>query len=246
NTDAGHPMFVMLHHDGDNYGGGTDAYYHTNFQNMLNWVASDPNYECTTVEDYLARFPVSPSDVIHVEPGSSAGADNGDPEFKKWLGDPNASGWSPDRNSWAVLTAAKNRVFAAEAIAPAASMANVMSGTGTNTEKAWHFLLSGEASDYWYWDGSSEPWDSNVTRACNQAVVFADAVIAGQPDSTPPTVFVPQRDPYNPGGYEWAATPEPTDFTVWTFAYDAGGLASVTLKWRTDNDGINPLSSTQN
>src|SRR5678810_821301 len=43
--------------------------------------------------------------------------DNGDAEFKKWLGDPSGSGWSPDRNSWAVLTAAKNRVFHAEDIA---------------------------------------------------------------------------------------------------------------------------------
>jgi len=246
NTDAAHPMFVVLHHDGDNYGGGTDAYYHSNFQNMVNWVSNDPQYECTTVEDYLARFPVSASDTIHVEAGSWAGADNGDPEFKKWLGDPNAGGWSPDQNSWAVLTAAKNRVFIAEAVAPAANMGNVISGTGTNTEKSWHFLLAGEASDYWYWDGSPEPWDSNVTRACNQAVAFADLAIAGQTDTTPPTVFVPQRNPYNPGGMEWGPSAEPSDFQVWTFAYDVAGLASVTLKWRIDNDGENPLASIQN
>ncbi len=246
NTDATHPMYVVLHHDGDNYGGGTDAYYHSNFQNMVNWVSNDPQYECTTVEDYLARFPVAPTDLIHVEAGSWAGADNGDPEFKKWLGDPNGSGWSPDQNSWAVLTAAKNRVFMAEAVAPAANMGNIINGTGTNTEKSWHFLLAGEASDYWYWDGSPEPWDSNVTRACNQAVTFADLAIAGQPDNTPPTVFVPQRNPYNPGGMEWGAAPEPSDFQVWTYAYDVAGLTSVTLKWRIDNDGANPLASIQN
>ncbi|HVP13672.1 MAG TPA: carbohydrate binding domain-containing protein [Phycisphaerae bacterium] len=245
NTDPNHPMLVILHHDGDNYGGGTDAYYHNNFQNMINWVSTDPDYEVTTVQDYLDRFPAPLSDVIHVENGSWAGADNGDPEFKKWLGDPNPSGWSPDRNSWAVLTAAKNRVFMAEAIAPAASMQNVMTGGGTNTEKAWHWLLCGESSDYWYWDGT-EIWDSNVTRACNQAVTFADSVIAGQTDTVPPTVFLPQRDPYNPGGYEWGPSPEPSDFTVWTYAYDVSGLTSVTLKWRTDLDGVNPLSSVQN
>jgi hypothetical protein len=245
NTDPNHPMFVVLHHDGDNYGGGTDAYYHSNFQNMLNWVSTDPDYEVSTVQDYLDRFPPAGSDVIHVENGSWAGADNGDAEFKKWLGDPDTGGWSPDRNSWAVLTAAKNRVFTAEAIAPAASMQNVMTGAGTHTEKAWHWLLCGEASDYWYWDGT-EIWDSNVTRACNQAVAFADPVIAGQTDTVPPTIFLPQRDPYNPGGYEWGSTPEPSDFSVWTYAYDVSGLTSVTLKWRADLDGVNPLSSIQN
>ncbi|MCK4341558.1 MAG: hypothetical protein KAY37_07545 [Phycisphaerae bacterium] len=245
NTDPAHPMIVVLHHDGDNYGGGSDAYYHNNFQNMVNWVSGDPDYDVSTIDDYLDRFPPDPSDVIHVEDGSWSGADNGDPEFKKWLADPDAGGWSPDRNSWAVLTAAKNRVFSAEAVAPAANMQNIMAGSGSNTEKAWHWLLCGQASDYWYWDGT-EIWDSNVTRACNQAVYFADLVLAGQPDDTPPTIFLPQREPYNPGGYEWGSTPEPSDFEVWTYADDISTLTSVTLKWRVDNDGVNPLSSIQN
>ncbi len=245
NTDAAHPMFVVLHHDGDNYGGGSDSYYHYNFQQMVNWVSGDPDYDVSTIEDYLDRFPPAAGDVIHVEDGSWSGADNGDPEFKKWLADPDSGGWSPDQNSWAVLTAAKNRVFTAEALAPAASMQNIMTGTGTNTEKAWHWLLVSEASDYWYWDGT-EIWDSNVTRGCNRAVVYADAVIAGQPDNTPPTVFLPQRNPYNPGGYEWGTPPEASDFEVWTLAYDVSGLTSVTLKWRVDADGVNPLSSIQN
>ncbi|MBN2561739.1 MAG: hypothetical protein JXQ75_12495 [Phycisphaerae bacterium] len=246
NTDAAHPMFVVLHHDGDNYGGGSEAYYHNNFQNMVNWVSGDPDYDVSTIDDYLGRFPPAANDVIHVEDGSWAGADNGDPEFKKWLADPDGGGWSPDRNSWAVLTAAKNRVFSAEAVSPAVDMQNVLDGTGSNTEKAWHFLLCSEASDYWYWDGSDEPWNSNVTRGCNQAVAFADLVIAGQADDTPPTIFVPQREPYNPGGYEWGASPEPSDFEVWTYVYDVSGLTDVTLKWRADNDGTNPLSSIQN
>jgi len=245
NTDPAHPMLVILHHDGDNFGGGGEAYYHANFQSMIAWVSGDPDYDITTIEDYLQRFPPDPADVIHVENGAWVGADSGDPEFKKWLGDPGGTGWSPDINSWAVLTAAKNLVFTAEAINPAASMQNVMDGTGTNTEKAWHFLLVSQASDYWYWDGT-ETWDSNVTRGCNEAVALANLVIAGQPDTTAPTVFLPQREPYNPGGYEWGSSTEPSDFEVWTLAYDLSGLDSVTLLWRTDNDGVNPLDSIQN
>ncbi len=245
NTDAQHPMFVMLHHDGDNFGGGSESYYHHNFQNMVNWVSGDPDYEVTTVDDYLQRFPVDTNDVIHVEDGSWAGADNGDPEFKKWLGDPNGSGWSPDRNSWAVLTAAKNRVFTADAIAPYSSIGNILNGAGTNTDRAWHYLLVSEASDYWYWDGT-EVWDSNVTRGCNQAVTFADAVIGTGADTVAPTIFVPQREPYNPGGYEWGGTPEPSDFEVWTFADDVSGVSAITLHWRVDADGFNPIASIQN
>ena len=248
NTDPARPMLVLLHHDGDNYGGGTDSYYGSNFSSMVNWDAGTSNYETTTVQDYLQRFPVPQSAVIHVESGSWAGADNGDPEFKKWLGDPSGTGWSPDRNSWAVMTAARNRVYTADAISPYTSAANIINNSGSNTDKAWRFLLCGQASDYWYWDGSGEPWDSNVTVACNQATAFADLVVNGAPpsaDTVPPSVFVPQRDPYNPGGEEFG-TPQPSTFTVWTYAYDLSGVQSISLKWRTDADGFNPLGSAQN
>ncbi|MEM9064999.1 MAG: GC-type dockerin domain-anchored protein [Planctomycetota bacterium] len=246
-NDPQHPILVNLHHDGDNFGGGSEAYYHSNFQNMVNWASSDPDYDVTTINDYLDRFPVDPNDVIHVEDGSWAGADNGDPEFKKWLGDPDASGVSPDINSWAALVAAQNRVHTADTIAPSTSAANILNGTGTLTDQAWRWLLVSQASDYWYWDGT-EVWDSNVTRGSNHAVALAEQVIqnAGT-DPEGPTVFVPQREPYNPGGYEWDLfQPEPSDFEVWTLVDDYSGLSSVVLNYRIDLDGENPLSSIQN
>jgi hypothetical protein len=247
NTDPNNPMLVVLHHDGDNFGGGSDSYYHHNFQNMVNWAQNDADYDVTTIQDHLDRYPVNPNDVIHIEPGSWAGADNGDPEFKKWLGDPNQDGWSPDRNSWAVLTAAKNHVFTADDIAPATNMQNIIDGNGPATERSWHYLLQAEASDHWYWDGT-EVWDSNVTRGSNLAVSQANQVINGFGglETTPPNVFHPQRDIYNPGGYEFGLTPEESDFEVWTYAYDVSGMDSVTLKWRVDADGENPLGSIQN
>ncbi|MEL7451109.1 MAG: carbohydrate-binding protein [Pseudomonadota bacterium] len=246
NTDDEHPMFVVLHHDGDNFGGGSEAYYHGNFQNMVAWAGADPDYTVTTVADYLERFPVAPDDVIHVEDGSWAGADNGDPEFSKWLGTPDGNGVSPDINSWAVLTAAKNRVFTADNVAPFTSLQAVLDGTGSPTDRAWHYLLVSEASDYWYWDGSPEPWDGNVTRGANLAVAEADAVLVDADDLVPPTVFMPQREPYNPGGYEFGASPEPTDFAVWTLIYDVSGVAGAELHYRVDDDGDNPLSTTIN
>ncbi|MEL6329718.1 MAG: GC-type dockerin domain-anchored protein [Planctomycetota bacterium] len=248
NTDPSRPMFVMLHHDGDNFGGGSDGYYNSNFRAMVNWVSATPNYNATTVDDYLERFPVPQNAVVHVEAGSWAGADAGDPEFKKWLGDPGSDGWSPDRNSWAVLTAAKNVVFTAEDLTGPenTSPEAILAGTGDAVERAWRFLLAAQASDHWYWDGT-EVWDSNVTVGSNQAVAEAWPVVAGAigNETTAPTVFLPQREPYNPGGEEFGVA-MPSDFEVWTFADDVSGLASVTLRWRADGDGFNDPATFEN
>ncbi len=237
NTDPQRPILIVLHHDGDNYGGGSDSYYGSNFQNFVNWLQANPSrFVCTTIEDYLEMFPPDQNAPIHIESGSWSGADNGDPEFKKWLGDPGTGGYSPDINSWGVLTAAQNHVHMAENIDPAAQ----------NTYNAWKYLLVSESSDYWYWDGSlGGIWDSNPTRGANQAVNFANMVIGSAADNTAPTVFILQREPYNPGATEWNQQ-MPSDFKVWTYAYDVRGLSSVKLYYREDLDGVNSLSSVDN
>ncbi len=235
NTDPAKPILIVLHHDGDNYGGGSDGYYGANFQSFVNWLQANPSrFVCTTIQDYLEMFPVDPNDVIHVEEGSWSGADNGDPEFKKWLGDPDGTGYSPDRNSWGVLTAAKNLVFTANQIDP----------NSQNTVNALKNLLVGEASDYWYWDGSLNGiWDSHPTRAANMAIQSAQQVTGT--DLTPPTIFLPQREPYNPGGTEWGIN-QPSNLTIWSYVYDKSGLNYVKLKYRIDADGVNSLTTTEN
>ncbi len=235
NTNPQRPILIVLHHDGDNFGGGSESYYNHNFQNFVNWLLANPTrFVCTTIEDYLQMFPPDTNDVIHVEDGSWSGADNGDPEFKKWLGDPDANGYSPDRNSWAVLTAAKNFVETAYSIAP----------NDQRTQSALNFLLVAQSSDYWYWDGSLNGiWDSNPTRAANQAVNLAQQ-ISGI-DNTPPTIFSPQRDPYNPGGTEFGIQ-QPSNFKIWTYVFDKSGLKSVKLKYRIDHDGVNSPNSIDN
>jgi len=227
NTDPDHPILIVLAHDGDNHGGGSSSYYNNNFQDFVNWLGSKPDrFVCTTIQDYLDMYPPQQSDVIHVEPGSWSGADNGDPEFRKWLADENAEGYSADRNSWGIITAARNYVETARDIDPQSQ----------NTTEAYTFLLVGESSDYWYWDYSLDGiWDSHPARAANQAVQLAEQVIAGSPDNTGPTIFLPQREPYNPGGSEWNQ-PQPSNFEVWTFAYDISGISSVHLRYRTDAD----------
>jgi len=247
NTDPNHPILIVLHHDGDNYGGGTDSYYHSNFYNFVNWVKANPDkFVATTVQDYLDMFPPAANDIIHIEPGSWSGADNGDPEFLKWNGDPPAgSDYSPDRNSWSVVTAATNIVKTAESILPADSIDSILDGTGNSTSKAWHYFLNSNTSCYWYWDGT-EMWDGHPTRACNLAVEQADPVLSTGADAVPPSIYIPQREPYNPGGYEWGTTPESSDFTVWTFVYDVSGLSSVTLKYRKDKDSFDNPNTKDN
>lgn len=237
NTDPAHPILIVLAHDGDNYGGGSESYYNNNFQSFVNWLLANPNrFVCTTIEDYLEMFPPDSNDIIHIEPGSWSGADNGDPEFKKWLGDPDPSGYSPDRNSWAVVTAAKNFILTANQINP----------TNQNTANAWKYLLNAQSSDYWYWDGAQNGvWDSHPTRACNQAILYAQNVITSGSDLTPPTIFLPQREPYNPGGTEWGIL-QPSNFKIWTYVFDVNGLKSVKLKYRLDLDGVNSWNSTDN
>jgi hypothetical protein len=216
NTNASRPMVVLMAHDGDNYGGGTEEYYHENWDNFINfvqvnkdWIQGEKrgrdnrrreqeetgrkkgmitffsscsqtkgvNFECTTVEDYLARFPVPENDIIHVEDGSWSGENGrplllfflpyssstfithftffllmsiiiGDPLFMKWNPDFFNPQYDPERTSWAVLTAGVNRILTANSITPWGSLSNILSGQGSVIETAWHYFLCGQASDY--------------------------------------------------------------------------------------------------
>jgi hypothetical protein len=228
NTDPQHPILIVLAHDGDNYGGGSDGYYNSNFQNFVNWLQANPTrFVCSTIQDYLQMFPPAENDIINVEDGSWSGADNGDPEFKKWNGDPGSDGYSPDRNSWGVITAVKNIVLTADQI----------NSNAQGTKDGWKYLLCSEASDYWYWDGSQGGiWDSHPTRGGNLAIQNALPVANSGTDMTGPTIYAPQREPYNPGGTEWGIQ-QPGDFKVWSYVFDLHGLKSVKLKYRTSVDG---------
>lgn len=239
NDDPDHPILVVLHHDGDNHGGGSASYYGSNFQNFVNWLKANPDrFECTTIQDYLETFPPADDDIIHVESGSWWGA-GADPEFLKWNGDKGdyagATGpYSPDHNSWGIITAASNHVKTAAAIAP----------DNADVRAAWDELMCGETSCYWYWDGTEE-WDSKPATAANLAVGKVAAVLASGTDKIGPSIYHPQREPYNPGAKEWDVV-KPSDFTVWSYVYDLSGLKSVKLKYRIDKDGVNPLTSNQN
>lgn len=257
------PSIVLLAHDGDNaWGGGYD--YYMNSVPQFAAAAASKGYVPTTIQQFLTNHPVPENDVVHVEDGAWVNAENdwGHPQFINWLWPMktnnhqfNPNGWTEDARNWAVLVAAENRVITAEDLSGTLNISDIVYPVSSSplAARAWHFLLPAYNSGYMYY-GTSLDMEVKQSLACNIACSLADQVISAHPgtDNTPPTVFIPQRWPYNPGGtgfgptYGYQQIQNPKNFFVWTFAYDVSGLQSVTLKYRVDNDGVNPLTDNDN
>ncbi|NOX46518.1 MAG: hypothetical protein GXO89_06020 [Chlorobi bacterium] len=254
---------VLLAHDGDNAWGGGYDYYNNSVPGFANEAASK-GYVPSTIQQFLDDNPVPANDIVHVEDGSwfNAANDWGHPQFINWFWpmytanyefDP--IGWTEDARNWAVLVAAENRVETAEDLEGGTDISDIVNPgiSSSLSERAWHHLLPGYTSGYMYY-GTSLDMEVKQSLACNIATGFADQVIDANQgtDNTPPTVFIPQRYPYNPGGigfgptYAYQQHQNSSDFTIWTFAYDVSDLQSINLKYRLDNDGINPLTDNDN
>jgi hypothetical protein len=261
-NDPARPMLALLAHDGDNAWGGGFSYYMEATPNLVS-SAQSAGYTATVIEKYLADHPVPTNDIIHVEDGAWVNADGdfGAPQMLNWnwpLVSGGAidipGGWAEDERNWAVITAAQNRVETAEQIAGGADIHEILhpSASTSAVERAWHYFLGSLNSGYMYY-GTAVDMEVKPTVACNEAVQHADTVIGdGSFDTTPPTIWIPQRHPWNPGSvnfgpqYGYQQFVSNGDFWIWTFAYDVSDIASVTLKYRIDGDGANPLTSSQN
>jgi hypothetical protein len=226
--DPKHPPFFLLHSDGDNHGGGAESYYKHNTGRLVEWIKGDPRFELITVRDYLSVFPPDPGRSVHLEPGAWSGADNGDPQFMKWFSRYNEP-YSPDLNSWAVLTALQNAVHSLEdAVGESPALAKVT-----------RLMLTAETSCYWYWTGQTV-WDQQVTNAANLGYEYigteVDSLLAAGRDRTGPTIFPPWVTPENPGGKRWGQgclEDASREGIVHTFIYDISGLRRATLILRT-------------
>ena len=223
--DPKHPPFFLLHSDGDNHGGGADSYYTQNTGRLVEMCRNDRRFQLITVRDYLHQFPVDPANRVHLEAGAWAGADNGDPQFTKWFSWAEQD-YSPDLNSWAVLTAFQNLVYTLE-------------DSGLDTELCWQLkrlLYTAETSCYWYWTGQ-DVWDAQVTNAAKKGASMMDGLVAKlkDQDQTGPAIFVPWVRPANPGGEDWGQgdlRAADKEATVRTFVYDLNGVEKVTLCYR--------------
>ena len=226
--DPKHPPFFVLHSDGDNHGGGAESYYKHNTGALVDWLKRDPRFDLITIQDYLALFPPDPDKAAHIEAGSWSGADNGDPQFMKWFSRYSES-YSPDLNSWAVLTALHNAVHSLEDSAP----------DKAQWREAIRLMLTAETSCYWYWTGQTE-WDAQVTNAANAVYRLVkgdlDRLVSSGQDQTAPTIFPPWVIPENPGGKKWGQgclEDAPRQGVVHSFVHDVSGLERVTLVLRT-------------
>jgi hypothetical protein len=128
-------------------------------------------------------------------------------------------------------------------------------------EQAWHVYLHGLDSGFNYYGGLGNDDEVKAalatTRAIEKLQPWMTAARLGN-DRTPPSVLKPQRYPYNPGthNFGWFNQNPPTDssyqkimpseFYVWTHAYDISGIASVQLKVRLDHDGVNSMATNDN
>lgn len=265
-NDPDRPMLVVLAHDGDNAWGGGWSYYHeavTQFSHQAAAAGHTPS----TVATYLAQHPVPADAVVHVEDGGWVNADGdfGSPQYINWNwplvglgGEFNIpSGWAEDERNWAVLTAAQNVVETAQQVAGSAPdperVAHPQQGADA-VERAWHFLLAGYESGYMYY-GQALDMELKATLACNEAVAEAAPIAAMGPDLTPPAIWLPQRLPWNPGGFGggslWGfpsgeGVAHGRGFHVWTFIHDTSDLVRVELMVRSDLDGANDPATWQN
>ena len=265
-NDPSRPMLVVFAHDGDNAWSGGYSYYHENVTQFSHQAAA-AGYTPSTIATYLEHHPVPANDVVHVEDGGWVNADGdfGSPQYINWnwpLVAPGGSfdipgGWAEDERNWAVLTAAQNRVETAASIVGTVRPDHVAFPlqAGTNdAERAWHFLLSGYESGYMYY-GASLDMEVKATLACNQAVALADPITENGFDDVAPTIWLPQRLPWNPGGHGggslWGypggdGAPMDSTFHVWTFVHDVSGLSRVEINVRADLDGQNDPATTDN
>jgi hypothetical protein len=262
-SEPAHPLLIVLGHDGDNAWGGGYSYYMESVPSFTGQAVA-AGHVPTTVQQYLADYPVSPTDVVHVEDGGWVNADGdfGSPDYINWNWPPTGpdgfdipGGWAEDIRNWAVITAAQNFVQTASELdgdVDPASVMDPLAHPASPAELAWHHYLPALESGYMYY-GAALDMEVKPTVACNTAVAHAQQVIGnGAGETTAPTIWLPQQHPHNPGGigfgslWGYQATPQPRDFHVWTFVHDVSGLDSVTFHYRLDGDGRNPLSSHQN
>jgi hypothetical protein len=263
------PALVLCAHDGDNAWSGGSSYYNEWVGQMAGTAVAD-GYEPTTIEQFIADFPPNTNDVVHVEDGGWVFADGdfGSPMFINWNWPPSYTsnganvvdpslGTSDKADNWRVIIATENRVKTARQISGLTPNLDQVrdpgsfSGTPNGVELGWHYYLASLDSGFVYYGCTGDECLRAVVAQSN-ACRNVDSIIAANPaaDSTPPTVFIPQRHPWNPGGtnfgvqYGYKVTVEQnSDFWIWTYAYDVSSITNVSLLFRVN--GTNPPASDQ-
>ncbi|MGD9872979.1 MAG: hypothetical protein AB7T27_01790 [Kiritimatiellia bacterium] len=129
-------------------------------------------------------------------------------------------------------------------------------------ERAWHIYLAGLDSGFNYYGGLGNDDEVKQSLATRRAIEMLSSYMSTNlsNDLTAPSVLKPQRFPWNPGAYTFGwfnSVPNggtnaaylkkmPSEFYIWTHAYDVNGITNITLKVRKDSDGVNTMANNQN
>lgn len=156
-----------------------------------------------------------------------------------WLDD-HPNHWSPTTTLDAQITHPGNQLNPWMLSFPVkGNPANDYAGGANPAELAWYFLLPAMDSGFGYYD---ENKDDNVkpTLAFNNSLHFSKLYV--QPnlnkDRTGPSVWWPQRYPYNPGSVNaskaegWTVQHYNHEFAIYTYAFDVSNIASIQVKVR--------------
>ncbi|MEM9103677.1 MAG: PKD domain-containing protein, partial [Pseudomonadota bacterium] len=116
---------------------------------------------------------------------------------------------------------------------------NNYQGGANPAELSWYFLTAALDSGFGYYD---ENVDDHVkpTISFNQSLFFSEPYVLENQnqDRTGPSVWWPQRWPYNPGSANvskaegWTLHYFNQQFGIYTYAYDLSGIESITVKIR--------------
>ena len=127
--------------------------------------------------------------------------------------------------------------------------ANDYAGGANPAELAWYFLLPAMDSGFGY-------YDENIDDSVKPALSFSQSLYFSKPyvnsklasDQTGPSVWWPQRYPYNPGSANtskaegWTLNYFDNTFGIYTYAFDASEIQSIKLKVRTHRDKFESAS----
>ncbi len=116
-------------------------------------------------------------------------------------------------------------------------------GGANPAELGWYFLLASIDSGFGYYD---ENVDDGVkpTISFNQSLNFTEPYVTSNlgKDRTGPSIWWPQRYPYNPGSANaskaegWAKMYMDNEFAIYTYAYDVSGISDIKVKVRVHTD----------
>ncbi|WNS43625.1 carbohydrate binding domain-containing protein [Paenibacillus sp. MMS20-IR301] len=120
---------------------------------------------------------------------------------------------------------------------------NDYAGGANPAELAWYFLLPAMDSGFGY-------YDENVDDSVKPALSFSQSLYFSKPyvesklakDKIGPSVWWPQRYPYNPGSANvskaegWTLQHYNNVFSIYTYAHDASGISDIKVKVRAHRD----------